>query len=205
MWRLVGILVVAGSFIRADAVAQVSTAPGDSAPSAAERMAEPGPAELGLRRDVGMWDVVTTMWPSAGGTPIVTRGLVAERTMVGPILQEIMRPAPGAHVPDFRRIDYINFDRVEGRWKYVSMDTRFPVSIMPAWSFGPTPRDTVTVQFAPQAFVGFGKEVEGRFLVADIVFTRTDADHEAKRMHFHMATGDGAPWLFVEYIYTRRR
>jgi hypothetical protein len=173
--------------------------------TAAERMAQPGPEELALRRQVGTWDVVTTMWPSASAQPIVTRGLIAERTMVGSILQEEMRPAPGSSVADFRRIDYLHFDRIEQRWKYVSMDTRFPVSIMPAWSFSGARGDTIRVEFAPQGFVGFGAEVEGRFMVADLVVTRSDADHEAKRMHFNMARGEGAPWLFVEYIYTRRR
>ena len=57
--------------------------------------------------------------------------------MIGSILQEVMQPVPGSAAPDFRRLDYLNYDRVEGRWKYVSMDTRFPVSIMPASGVGP--------------------------------------------------------------------
>src|SRR5581483_7824444 len=63
--------------------------------SAAERMQQAGPQELGLRSRTGTWEVVTTMWPKPGAAPVVTRGLVAERAMVGPILQEIMRPGPG--------------------------------------------------------------------------------------------------------------
>jgi hypothetical protein len=109
------------------------------APSAAERMSQAGPEQDEIARQVGLWDVVATMWPTPGADPIVSRSLVAERKMIGSILQEVMRPAPGNTAPDFQRLDYLNFDRVEGRWKYVSMDTRFPVSIMPAWSFGPSP------------------------------------------------------------------
>jgi hypothetical protein len=195
IWGVV--LVAAGSCIATTAFAQAGTA--------AERMSQPSPERLALGRDIGAWDVVATLWPSANTTPVVTRGLVAERTMVGSILQEVMRPASASGVPDFRRIDYLDFDRVEGRWKYVSMDTRFPVSIMPASSLGPARGDTITLQFAPQAFVGFGTAVEGRFMVCDLVITHADADHETKRQHCNMATGGGAPWRFVEYTYTRRR
>lgn len=85
------------------------------------------------------------------------------------------------------------------------MDTRFPVSIMPALSFGPARSDAIVLQFAPQAFVGFGPAVEGRFMVCDLVITRPDTDHAMKQQHCNMATGDNAPWLFVEYTYTRRR
>ena len=145
------------------------------------------------------------MWPSAGAPPIVTRGLIAERTMIGPILQEIMRPAPGSNMADFRRLDYLNFDRVEGRWKYVSMDTRFPVSIMPAWSFGPAQDGKLMLQFAAQAFVGFGSQVDGRFMVSDLAISMPDDDHETKQQRFNLATGDGTPWLFVQYEYVRKR
>ena len=175
------------------------------AASAAERMQQAGPQELGLRSRTGTWEVVTTMWPKPGAAPVVTRGLVAERAMVGPILQEIMRPSPGSSAADFRRIDYMHFDRVEGRWKYVSMDTRFPVSIMPASSFADADGDTINFRFDSQAFVGFGSQVEGRFMVCTMSISRPDADHETKKQYFNMASGDGQPWLFVQYEYVRKR
>lgn len=180
-------------------------APAPRAPSAAERMLQPGPQQLSLRKRVGKWQVVATLWPAPGATPVVTKGLVAERKMVGTILQEVMRPAPGTSVPDFQRIDYLDFDRVEGRWKYVSMDTRFPVSIMPATSFADAEGDTLSFRFDSQAFVGFGAEVEGRFMVCTMTITRPDADHEVKKQYFNMAYGDGKPWLFVQYEYVRVR
>jgi hypothetical protein len=168
-------------------------------------MSQPGPEETALRDRTGAWDVVATLWAAPNAAPVVTRGLVADRVMIGPFLQETLRPAPGSGVADFRRLDYLNFDRVEGRWKYVSMDTRFPVSIMPAWSFGPARDSSITLQFAPQAFVGFGPQVEGRFMVSDLVVTWSDASHEVKRQHVTMADGSGARWLFVQYEYSRRR
>jgi hypothetical protein len=45
-------------------------------------------------------------------------------------------PRPGGTGPDFRRIDYLHYDRVEGHWKYVSLDIRLPVSIVPAQASG---------------------------------------------------------------------
>lgn len=173
-------------------------------PTAAQRMSKPGPEEEMLARQTGQWDVVASLWPAPGAEPIVARGLVAERTMIGPILQEIMKPAPGSSQPDFTRIDYLNFDRVEGRWKYVSMDTRFPVSIMPARSFGPAREGRIDVQFEPQGFVGFGAEVEGRFMVSDMAISGSDADHMLKEQHVMMADGTGKSWLFVRYEYARR-
>jgi uncharacterized protein DUF1579 len=174
------------------------------AASAIERMSEPGPEAEMLQQRAGTWDVDFTLWPSPGATPIVTRGLVAERTMIGLFLQEVMRPAPDSTVPAFRRLDYLSYDRVEGRWKYVSMDTRFPAGIMPAWSLGGEVQGVITLQFEPLGFVGFGEQIEGRFVRSDMVITRAAADHEFKRQHFTMADGTGKTWLAVQYEYRRR-
>jgi hypothetical protein len=173
-------------------------------PSAAERMAQAGPEQAMLEKQTGTWDVVASLWPAPGAQPIVARGIVADRRMIGPILQETMHPGPGSQTPPFTRLDYLNFDRVEGRWKYVSMDTRFPVSIMPASSFGPARDGKINVQFTPQGFVGFGPVVEGRFMVSDMAISSPDADHVLKEQHVTMANGTGKSWLFVRYEYTRR-
>lgn len=173
-------------------------------PSAAAEMSRAGPEQQSLEKLTGEWDVVASLWPAPGAQPMVQRGLVAERKMIGPILQETMHPAAGSDVPDFTRIDYLNFDRVEGRWKYVSMDTRFPVSIMPARSFGPARDGTIDVQFEPQGFVGFGSEVEGRYMISDMAISTPDPDHVLKEQHVMMANGTGKSWLFVRYEYTRR-
>lgn len=173
-------------------------------PTAAQRMSEAGPERQSLEKQTGTWDVVASIWPAPGAQPIISRGIVAERKMIGSILQETMHPGPGSQTPAFTRLDYLDFDRVEGRWKYVSMDTRFPVSIMPAASFGPAEHGRIDVHFAPQGFVGFGPEVEGRFMVSDMAISSPDADHALKEQHVLMADGTGKSWLFVRYEYTRR-
>ena len=181
------------------AVAQPAT------PKAAERLNAPGPEAQALAARAGTWDVVATMWPAPGAAPMVTRGLVAERRMVGVFLQEDMHPAPGQPGPAFTRIDYQQFSRVEGRWQYVSLDTRMPVGIMPAWSYDRGAGKALVLQFEPIAFVGFGPTVEGRMLRSDLTITRLDADHETKEQRFLLADGEGRPWTAVRYEYTRRK
>src|ERR1700687_3746392 len=141
-------------------------------PSAIQRMQEPGPEAQELARRAGVWDVVTTfrLTPDAG--PTVSRGVIAERRMVGLFLEEVMKPAPGSDTADFHRISYLIYSRVEGRWQYVSLDTRLPVGIMPAQSFGKGTDRELTLQFEPLGFIGFGSEVEGRMIRSNLVITR---------------------------------
>ena len=84
------------------------------------------------------------------------------------------------------------------------MDTRFPVSIMSAWSSGAARYGRVALQFQPQAFVGFGSAVEGHFMTSDMVISSSGSDQMLKEQHVTMADGTGRSWLFVRYEYTRR-
>jgi hypothetical protein len=85
-------------------VSAASAASASGTASAAARMSQAGPEQSELMTQVGQWAVVATLWPAPTADPIVTRGLVAERTMIGPILQEIMRPAPQSWL--FVRYEY---------------------------------------------------------------------------------------------------
>jgi Protein of unknown function (DUF1579) len=170
--------------------------------TAAERLLVPGPEEQQLAERAGTWNVTATMWPAPDAEPMVTDGLIAERTMIGLYLQEIMRPGPGAG-PDFQRIDYLHYDRVEGRWKYVSMDTRLPVSIMPASSFGRAQGDTLRLVFEPLGFVGFSPEVDGKLTQSELAITTSSGSRELKQQQFISADGTGRQWLAVQYEYRR--
>lgn len=172
--------------------------------SAIERMQEPGPEAKSLAGRTGSWNVTMTIRPAPDAAPVVTKGLIAERKMVGLFLEETMMPAPGSSVPDFRRMAYLTYNRVEGRWQYVSLDTRFPAGIMPAWSFGKPSGDELVLQFEGLGFVGFGVEVEGRLTRSNFVITKDGADHEFGRQFWNQADGTGREWLAVEYEYTRR-
>ena len=68
-------------------------------------------------------------------------------------------PAPGSNLPDFRRISYLTYNRVEGRWQYVSLDTRFPAGIMPAWSYEKESDGKLTLEFEGLGFVGRGEGI----------------------------------------------
>ncbi|NKY31318.1 DUF1579 domain-containing protein [Nocardia gamkensis] len=181
-----------------------SAAPSTPGQSAAERLNEPGPEAKRLAALTGTFDVVATMWPTPGSAPMVTKDLVAERKMVGILLQETIQPSPGSQVSDFQRIDYLQYSRVEGRWQYVSMDTRLPVGIMPAYSFGAEDNSKVSLQFQPIAFVGFGQQVDGKMMRSDMVISWSDNNSQTKQQHFIQADGTGTSWLAVQYEYTRR-
>src|SRR5690242_2070919 len=73
-------------------------------PTAAQRMLEAGPERQSLEKQTGTWDVVASIWPAPDTQPIVSRGIVAERKMIGSILQETMHPAPGSQTPAFTRL-----------------------------------------------------------------------------------------------------
>lgn len=182
-----------------------ATDPQPTSPSAAERMQQSGPEEQQLQRRTGTWTVKATFRPTPDAKPMVTEQLVAERKMVGLYLEETMHPDAGAKMPDFRRVAYQYYSRVEGRWQYVSMDTRFPVGIMPAYSFANESNGQLTMVFESLAFVGLGTEVEGRMIRSNLEISRESDDHEFVRQYWVQSDGTGRQWPAVEYDYTRRR
>lgn len=173
-------------------------------PSAAMRMNELGAENSQMAQRTGIWDVTETIWDSSGAVPRSTK-YVAERKMIGQFFQEIIQPAAGTNGPDFRRMYYLSFNRVEGRWKYVSMDTRNPVGLMPAASFGPGENGKITLIFEPFAIAGSSKNVTGQMLRMDETLTQQDADHDRGEEHFMLADGSGKMWLAYLYEYVRRR
>lgn len=179
--------------------------PKPAAPGAAERMQHPGPEEQQLEQRTGTWMVKMTFRPTPDAAPNVTEHLVAERTMVGLYMEEVMHPEAGAKMPDFKRLAYQYYSRVEGRWQYVSMDTRFPVGIMPASSFANESDGKLTMEFESLAFVGLGREVEGRMIRSNLEIVRDSNDHEFVRQYWVQADGTARKWLAVEYEYQRRR
>lgn len=170
------------------------------APSAATRMNELGPENSALAQRAGTWDVVETLWNSPGAAPTTIRG-VAERRMIRYFLQETLRPVSGA---DVSRMDYLSFHRIEGRWKYVSMDTRDPVGIMAAWSSGRGEPGTIRITFAPFAVPIPGPVVTGQLLQMDQHIIWQGPNREVKNQYFMPADGSSARWLAHQYAYTRR-
>ena len=175
-----------------------------STPSAAERMNELGSENTAMTAYAGLWDVTETVWDKPGAKPVTTTGLVAERRMIGCYLQEFVRPASDAFGHDIKRIDYLSFQRVEGRWKYVSIETRAPVGIMPAYSFDRGDESGIVLLHDPFAVTGGGSGVAGQMLRMKTIVIRDGANNDFKDQYFTVADGTGTVWLAHRYAYTRK-
>jgi hypothetical protein len=186
------------------ALASTGPAPSAQAPSAAERLNQPGPEAAMLAARVGSWDVVSSIEPTPGAAPLVTTGIVAERRMIGSYLQEIWRMASPTS-GDALRMSYLYFNRVESRWQYVSLDTRFPVGIMPATSFDRGEPRRLTLFFEPLGFVGLGPDVDGKMVRSNLVLTFADDDHDSLEQYWVKSDGSGREWRATHYTYTRRK
>ena len=169
-----------------------------------ERLNQPGPQGEALAREAGTWGVTFTTWDAPGAEPTVVTGLVAERRMIGPMLEEILRPVPNAGGPPFVRVDDLTFNRLEGRWQYMSMDSRVPFGLMTAASLDADPEQRVFVTFTPFATTGSGPVASGQMFRMEQVIQRQDADHETKDQYFTLAGDAPAKWLAKRYSYTRR-
>ncbi|WP_232280359.1 DUF1579 domain-containing protein [Sphingomonas sp. PAMC 26605] len=174
------------------------------APSAMARMIELGPENARMAQRVGTWDVVLTAWASPGAAPTTIRA-VAKRRMIGQALQEIITYPRGADGVETQRLDLLSYQRVEGRWKYVSLDTRVPAGLMPAFSFGPGEDGRITLVFEPFAFPAPGVAVVGQLLSMDQVITDQGPDRDMKEQRFMLADGTGRMWLANRYAFTRRK
>jgi hypothetical protein len=170
-----------------------------------ERLNQLGPEGQALARQAGTWDVTFTNWDAPGAEPTVVTGLIAERRMIGPMLEEILRPAPNAGGGPFVRVDDLTFNRLEGRWQYMSMDSRVPFGLMTAASLDADPEQRIFVSFTPFATTGSGPAASGQMFRMEQVIQRQDADHETKDQYFTPAGGAPAKWLAKRYSYTRRR
>ncbi len=159
-------------------------------------MNELGPENGRLAKLVGTWDVVETAWSSPATKPTITKA-VAERKMIGSFLQETLRPSLGS--TQVLRMDYLSFNRVEGRWKYVSMDMRAPVGLMSAASFGRGAKGRIEVVFEP-----FSAPDTGQLLQMHQGYFQQDANHDRKDQSFVLADGSGKLQLLHRYAYTRR-
>jgi hypothetical protein len=79
------------------------------------------------------------------------------------------------------------------------------VGIMPAYSFANESEGKLTMHFESLAFVGLGREVEGRMIRSNLEIVRENDDHEFVRQYWVQADGSARRWLAVEYEYTRRK
>ena len=171
-------------------------------PSAAETLNALGPEMERVALGVGFWDVTETFWGAPGAEPVTTTGLVAERVMMGSLMQEVIRrpsdTAPGA----VARTDLLTFNRLQGVWQYVSFDARFPAGLMPATGAS-TDAGAIDVVFEPMAFVLPGPRASGQLLRMEQIIRSESPDRDVKDQYFMPADGTGARWLAHRYAYRR--
>lgn len=162
-----------------------------------------GPENNATAQTVGTWDVTETVWKSPRAAPVVTVGLIAERRMIGSMLEETLRSP--VNPASTLRIDYLTFNRVEGRWEYVSMDTRAAVGMMTGQSSGRGDANRIVIVFQPFALPGPGPNVTGPMLrMRQDIIIGAGTSRGAKDQYFTMADGTGIEWLAHRYLYVRR-
>lgn len=175
----------------------------NEAPLTPDSMNLPGAEGAALAARTGWWDVTETFWARPGAAPEVIRGQVAQRRMVGLYLQEMLYASAATNAAVLR-MDYLGYNRVTGRWEYLSMDTRLAVGLMPAWSYEHDDVSRIHVQFEPFALPGTGPAVSGQLLRMEQVIAPAGPDAETKDQYFILADGSGVKWLAHRYAYVRR-
>ena len=71
------------------------------------------------------------MQPTIDAKPMLIKGLVAERSMIGALcLHVIMQPAKGAAMPLFKCTSDLDYNLNDTRWDYMSIDTRITAGLM---------------------------------------------------------------------------
>lgn len=175
------------------------------APSVMDKLNEFGPEAKALVQRTGTWDVTITSWAAPGAAPSVLGGLVAERRMIGPMLEEVLHTVEGAPGVPFSRADFLHFNRLEGRWQYMSMDARVPAGMMTAYSHDADPEQRIFMSFLPFAMPHItGDTAVGQLWRMEQVIVRQDANHEVKDQYFTAAGSAPVKWLGNRYSYTRR-
>ncbi|WP_345816932.1 hypothetical protein AAGS40_28620 (plasmid) [Paraburkholderia sp. PREW-6R] len=182
-------LAAAGILVATPALAQT-----DSNGSAAQETAA-------LSAQEGSWTVTDTFWARPGAAPVVSKGLVADRRMVGSLMEETLHAADSSRP---LRIDYLGYDAIAGQWRYVSIEARIPVAPMSASSFERDGPDRITLRFEPFAAPPIAAGWAGRMLRMEEVVARDGRDHETKDQYFILADGTGTRWLAHRYDYQRQ-
>jgi hypothetical protein len=166
-----------------------------------DRLNAPGPEARFLAKRVGLWDVTETSWPAPGASPVVSTGLVAERLMIGSLLQEFLRAPNDTVHQAVKRTDLLCYNRLDGRWDYVAFDARDPAGLMPAWSLNRGELNRIEFSFPPLATV-VGNT--GELVRARQEMITKDSNHDVNDQYFTLADGTGTEWLGHRYSYVRR-
>jgi hypothetical protein len=163
------------------------------------------PASVRLNKMTGKWDVTMTMQITPGAKPMVIKGIVAERLMIGDYcINEAMYPGPDAKTAAFRRISDLAYNKNENRWDYISIDTRVTAGIM-YFTYKDSNASTINSYITSFPHPGFGQTMQGRgqAVYARNVITKINDMHDIVRQYWRLT--DRPEWLAVQYEYVKRR
>lgn len=163
------------------------------------------PAAQRLHDMVGKWDVVMTMWPAAGAKPVVTKGLMAERLLIGDYcINEVLYPGSDANSAAFRRVSDLALNRNENRWDYITIDTRITGGIM-YFTYKDSDNKNITSVINSFPHPGFGPQLQdrGRSVYCRNVITRISDHKDMVRQYWRLT--DRSEWLAAQYEYVKRR
>jgi hypothetical protein len=168
-----------------------------------QRLRAPGPEHDLFRPLVGVFAVENHLWPAPGAEPLVSTA-VARRRMVDDLyLEEVMAPAVDSGQPPFTRICYLDFNYVNRRWEYVSLDTRIPAYLMYETSVDETVQDGKIIVLHLPSFTlpGWGAEVTGQTVRQRRELVVESADRQVMFQYWTLPAS--ATYLAVHYTYDR--
>lgn len=143
------------------------------------------------------------MWPAADTEPVTMPPAVARRRMIQDVyLEEVMEPAPGSDEPPFTRTAFLSFNDLNGRYEYVSLDTRFP-PMMFETAFDNTLMNGNTITVYHDAFIspGFDPATAGQLVKQRRDIIVENQDRVVVRQYWTLPAGE--EFLAVESVYTR--
>ncbi|PSL50301.1 uncharacterized protein DUF1579 [Chitinophaga niastensis] len=162
-----------------------------------------GPEYDWLKPLAGNYEVEMRIWPKAGADPIPLGTFRVTRKFIGNFLQEIMEPLPGTKTDPFSRITYLSFNKINLRWEYIVMDTRFPVMMFETSFDGKIVNGkeltTYLSSFPVPALVG--KEAAGQMAKQRRTFTIVGPDQDEMRQYWTLPSGK--EYLAIAYVYKR--
>jgi hypothetical protein len=162
-----------------------------------------GPEYDWLKPLAGNYEVTMQIWPKPGAQAIPLGTFKVTRQFIGNFLQEIMEPLPGTNTPPFSRITYLSFNKINMRWEYVVMDTRFPVMMFETSFDGKIIDGKELITYLPSFPIPamIGKELAGQMAKQRRDFIIESPERDS--MHQYWTLPSGKEYLAIEYVYKR--
>ncbi len=140
-------------------------------------------------------------WNDSADKPMLVANYVAERTMHGHFLEEVMHPANAADKP-FQRIIYLNYNYANSRWEYIVLDTRYPVMMFETTMANE--KDNKQLNLYLSSFVmppGWIDKNGGQLTKQHRVINFMNKDKTVMQQYWTIP--GGKEFLAVQYTYTR--